>query len=180
MVSFDTETLRQDFFTLFGLPRQQGLDVDRLERLYQDIQAKVHPDKHAHLSGSEKRLAMQWATRVNEAYQTLKDPLKRARYLLQLADHDVQLETNTAMPAEFLMEQMALREAVAEAKEAGDADTLDRLHRRLKQDGRSEFGLLQQALDDKALERAGELVRQLMFQEKLIQEVDDALELIER
>lgn len=180
MTSFDTETLRQDFFTLFGLPRQHGLDVGQLELLYRDIQAKVHPDKHAHLSDSEKRLAMQWSTHVNEAYQTLKDPLKRARYLLQLADHDVQLETNTAMPAAFLMEQMELREAVSDARDAGDADTLDRLHRRLKKDGRAEFGLLQQALDDQALERAGELVRQLMFQEKLIQEVDDALELIER
>lgn len=180
MTSFDSEALRQDFFSLFGLPRQQGLDVDRLELLYRDIQAKVHPDKHAHLSDRDKRLAMQWSTHVNEAYQTLKDPLQRARYLLQLADHDVRLETNTAMPVEFLIEQMELREAVAEAKEAGDADTLDRLHRRLKKDGRSEYGLLQQALDDKALERAGELVRQLMFQEKLIQEVDDALALIER
>ncbi|MDO8959229.1 MAG: Fe-S protein assembly co-chaperone HscB [Rhodocyclaceae bacterium] len=180
MTGFDHETLRQDFFSLFGLPRQQGLDVDRLEALYRDIQAKVHPDKHAHLADSDKRLAMQWATHVNEAYQTLKDPLQRARYLLQLGGHDARLETNTAMPMEFLVEQMELREAVAEAKAVGDADPLDVLHRRLKKDIRAEYAALQQALDANAFERAGELVRQLMFQEKLIREVDDALEVIER
>jgi len=179
MTSFDLETLRQDFFSLFGLPRQQGLDAGRLELLYRDIQSKVHPDKHAHLADSDKRLAMQWATHVNEAYQTLKDPLRRARYLLQLAGHDVRLETNTAMPAEFLVAQMELREAVSEAKDAGDAETLDELHRRLKKESRAEYALLQEALDTHALERAGELVRQLMFQEKLLQEIDDALALVE-
>ena len=179
MPSFDLETLRQDFFSLFGLPRQQGLDASQLELLYRDIQNRVHPDKHAHLADSDRRLAMQWATHVNEAYQTLKDPLKRARYLLQLAGHDVRLETNTAMPAEFLIAQMELREVVADAKDAGDAETLDDLHRRLKKDSRAEYALLQEALDASALERAGELVRQLMFQEKLLQEIDDALALVE-
>lgn len=179
MTIFDLETLRQDYFSLFGLPRRQGLGVDQLDVLYRDIQARVHPDKHAHLADSDKRLAMQWATHVNEAYQTLKDPLKRARYLLHLAGHDVRLETNTAMPPEFLMAQMELREAVAEAREAGDAAALDGLHQRLRKEKRAEYELLQQALDANALERAGELVRQLMFQEKLIQEIDDALAMVE-
>lgn len=179
MTHFDLETLQQDFFTLFGLPRRQALDVSQLELLYRDIQAQVHPDKHAHLSDSEKRLAMQWATHVNEAYQTLKDPLKRARYLLKLAGHDVALESNTAMPAEFLVAQMELRETVAEAREAGAIDTLDALHRRLRQEIRDEYARLQQALDAGVLERAGTLVRQLMFQEKLFQEIDDALAILE-
>jgi len=179
MTSFDLETLRQDFFSLFGLPRQQGLDADQLELLYRDIQSRVHPDKHAHLGASDKRLAMQWATHVNEAYQTLKDPLKRARYLLQLAGHDVRLETNTAMPTAFLMAQMELRETVSAAKDAGDAETLDSLHRRLKKESRAEFAALQEALDINALERAGEMVRQLMFHEKLLHEIDDALALVE-
>jgi molecular chaperone HscB len=175
MTIFDLETARQDYFSLFGLPRQQGLDNARLEVLYRDIQAQVHPDKHAHLSDSDKRLAMQWATRVNEAYLTLKDPLKRARYLLELAGHDVRLETNTAMPPTFLMAQMELREAVAEAKDAGDLDGLDSQHRRLKKEIRGEYAELQAALDGNDLDRAGALVRQLMFQEKLLQEIDAAL-----
>lgn len=179
MTIFDLETVKQDYFSLFGLPRQQGLDAERLELLYRDIQARVHPDKHAHLADSDKRMAMQWTTHVNAAYQTLKDPLKRARYLLQLAGHDVGLESNTAMPAEFLIAQMELRETVEAAKEAGDADALDALHRRLRQEIGGEYAQLQQALDANQLERAGALVRQLMFQEKLFQEIDDALALLD-
>lgn len=169
----------RDYFALFDLPRRQDLDVTRLEARYRDLQAQVHPDRHAHLSPAEQRLAMQQATRVNEAYQTLKDPLKRARYLLELAGHDVQLETNTAMPAEFLMEQMELREAVVEAREAGDIEALEVRHRDLKKAIRSEFQTLQAALDAGEYERAGELVRQLMFQEKLLAEIDEALAVLE-
>lgn len=170
---------QQDFFELFGLPRRQEIDVTRLETLYRDVQTKVHPDKYAHLSDSEKRQAMEWATRVNEAYLTLKDPLKRARYLLELAGHDVRLETNTAMPVEFLMAQMELREAVAAAKDRGDIDALDTQHRRLKKDIRGEYATLQTVLDAGDHGRAGELVRQLMFQEKLLHEIGDALEVLE-
>jgi molecular chaperone HscB len=175
MTIFDLETVRQDHFSLFGLPRAQGVDVDRLDALYREIQAKVHPDKHAHLPDTERRMAMQWATHVNEAYQTLRDPLKRARYLLHLAGHDIGLESNTAMPAEFLMAQMDLREQVVEAKEAGDIDALDALHRRLRKEIGGERALLQEALDAKRHDEAGALVRQLMFQEKLFQDIDDAL-----
>ena len=173
--AFDLETARQDYFSLFGLPRRQGIDANQLEILYRDLQARVHPDKHAHLSEAEQRVAMQWATRVNEAYLTLKDPLQRARYLLELAGHDVGLESNTAMPATFLMAQMELREAVVEAKAGGDVDLLDGLHRRLRKEMRDEYETLRATLDDGALASAGELVRQLMFQEKLLQEIDAAL-----
>jgi len=179
MTIFDLETARQDHFSLFGLPRAQGVDVDRLDVLYRDIQARVHPDKHAHLSDGEKRMAMQWATQVNEAWQTLRDPLRRARYLLQLAGHDVGLESNTAMPAEFLMAQMELREQVAEAKEAADIDVLDALHRRLRKEIAGEHVRLEAALDAGEHAAAGALVRQLMFQEKLVQEIDDALALLD-
>ena len=179
MTMFDRETAQQDFFSLFDLPRRQALDANRLEAMYRDIQAKVHPDKHAHHSDAEKRLAMQWATRVNEAYLTLKDPLRRARYLLELAGHDAQLETNTAMPAGFLMAQMELREAVVDAREAEDAVALDEQHRRIRGEIRGAYGELQEALDAGDYARAGGLVRQLMFQEKLLHEIDDALALLE-
>lgn len=179
MTRFDLDTLRQDFFGLFGLPCRQEIDADRLDELYREIQARVHPDKHAHQSDSDKRLAMQWATHVNEAYQTLKDPLKRARYLLELAGHDVRLETNTAMPVEFLVAQMELREAVAAARAAGDIDALDGQHRQLRKTIRAAHAALQAALDANEYERAGALVRQLMFQEKLLHEIDDALAVLE-
>jgi len=179
MTIFDLETARRDHFSLFGLPRRQTLDVDHLDALYRDIQAKVHPDKHAHQSGSEQRVAMQWAAQVNEAWQTLRDPLRRARYLLQLAGHDAALESNTAMPTDFLMTQMELRERTAEAKAAGDAAALDTLHRELRKTVRGEHEALRVALDGNDWARAGALVRQLMFQEKLLAEIDDALAALE-
>ena len=180
MTSFDLDFARRDYFALLGLPRRQALDVDELARLYQEIQADVHPDKHAQGGDSARRLAMQWATKVNEAYQTLRNPLPRARYLLQLLGHDVSLESNTAMPAPFLVRQMEEREAVAEARQAADIDGLDQMHRRLKQEMAGQYGALQEALDvNNDLCRAGEIVRQLMFQEKLLQEIDEALEAVE-
>ena len=175
MTIYDLEIARQDHFSLFGLPRAQTIDVERLDAVYRDIQARVHPDKHAHQSDMEKRMAMQWAAQVNEAYRTLKDPLARARYLLQLAGHDVGLESNTAMPTDFLVAQMELREQVAAARAACHGGQLDEMRRRLRKEIRGEHQRLCEMLDAGDLVCAGALVRQLMFQEKLFQEIDDAL-----
>jgi molecular chaperone HscB len=170
----------QDYFTLFGLPQHQVVDELDLETRYRDVQTRVHPDKHAHLSNADQRLAMQWATRVNEAYLTLKSPLKRAEYLLRLLGHDPQIEHNTAMPADFLMHQMELREAVEEARQSGDADALDRMHRQMKKQMQAQHESLADALDRRNdYARGAEIVRQLMFQEKLLHEIDEALETIE-
>jgi molecular chaperone HscB len=170
----------KDHFALFGLPRHYAVDRDALELVFRDLQARVHPDKHAHLGDAERRAAMQWATQVNEAYQTLRDPLKRARYLLHLAGHDPQIETNTAMPPEFLMEQMELRESVAEAAEVGDIDNLDALHRRMRKEMATQQERLGAAIDDEQdYGSAAEIVRQLMFQEKLLHDIDAALEATE-
>ena len=89
----------KNHFELFGLPVSFQLDMTQLEQAYRQLQSQVHPDKHAHLGETEKRLALQWATQANHAYQTLRQPLARARYLLQLNGIDTQEETNTAMPA---------------------------------------------------------------------------------
>ena len=104
--------LTQDYFALFGLPRRYALDEGALEAAWHELQGRVHPDRHAHLSDFEKRRSMQWATRVNEGFRVLRKPLARAQYLLELAGVDAALETNTAMSAEFLMEQIEWREAV--------------------------------------------------------------------
>src|ERR1017187_3969450 len=108
--------LQQDFFSLFGLPTHFQLDSNSLEQKYRALQTQVHPDKFSHLSETERRVSMQWATHVNEGYQTLRSPLNRARYLLSLHGVDTQEESNTAMPVDFLMQQMEWRETLAEAK----------------------------------------------------------------
>lgn len=180
MTSYDASIARRDHFELFGLPRGFALDRSHLERVYRELQARVHPDKHAHLADADRRAAMQWATQVNEAYRTLRDPILRGRYLLHLAGFDAAIETNTAMPVEFLVEQMELRETVAAAREAGDAEQLEALDRRMRQQMAAQHGELAQALDAAHdYPRAGEIVRQLMFHEKLLSEIDAALEAVE-
>ncbi len=163
----------QDHFSLFELPRRFAVDGAELDRRFRDMQARVHPDRHAHLGDAEKRLAMQWSTRVNEAYQTLRKPLARAEYLLLLAGIDVHRERT--MPAEFLVSQMEWREAVEEARAGGDEAELDNLHRRIKKEMLAQYGRVEALLDAQDTAGAAGLVRQLMFQEKLLAEVDDAL-----
>jgi len=178
MTTFDLN-FAADHFTLFGLPQVQALDLESLDNAFRAVQSRVHPDKHAHASEADQRLAMQWATRINEAYQTLKSPGRRARYLLHLLGHDPQIESNTAMPVEFLMHQMELREAVLEARAAADETALDAVRSRLVNEIRTEYERLAELIDmTKDYTAAANLVRQLMFQEKLLTEIDDALEAV--
>src|ERR1700741_4810022 len=118
-------------FDLFGLSPRFSLEREALERSYREIQSKVHPDRFAHAGEAERRASLQWTTRVNEAFQVLKNPVKRASHLLELHGVDVAFETNTAMPPEFLMQQMELREALEEAKSPA---ALDEMRKALRQE----------------------------------------------
>jgi molecular chaperone HscB len=117
--------LTDDDFTLFGLPQRFALDRAALDAQWRALQAQVHPDRFASEGAAAQRLAMQWAVRVNEAYQRLKDPLKRGAYLCELRGAPIQAENNTAMPAAFLMQQMAWREALDDARGVDAVQALD-------------------------------------------------------
>ena len=168
---------QQDFFVLFNLPARFQIDNTQLEQGYRALQAQVHPDKFAHLSESERRVSMQWATRVNEAYQTLRKPLDRARYLLKLHGVDTQEETNTAMPLDFLMQQMEWREGIEEARQANDSTVLDELQSKLHGDTQALQQQLGKLLDEQHdhLAAAG-IVRKLKFLEKLAEEISAAFD----
>jgi molecular chaperone HscB len=107
--------LDDDDFTLFGLPERHALDRADLDERWRQLQAEVHPDRFAGEGAAAQRVAMQWAVRVNEAYQRLKDPLRRAAYLCERRGAPIQAQDNTAMPKAFLMQQMQWREALEEA-----------------------------------------------------------------
>jgi len=170
----------QNHFALFGIDPFYGIDSARLDRVYREIQAQVHPDRFAHLAQAEQRLSMQWATRVNEAYRTLKHPLSRAQYLLQLKGIDTLHDGNTAMPAAFLMEQMEWREAVAEAKAAEDAGELEKLHHRLRAEADALYAEIEKDIDRKEnYAAAADAVRRMMFVLKLKDEIDESLESLE-
>jgi molecular chaperone HscB len=169
-----------DHYALFELRRSFRLDISLLDQRYREIQSQVHPDKFAQAGDAERRRSLQWATRANEAYQTLKNPLSRAQYLLLLAGQDVGAENNTAMPEDFLMEQMEWREAVAEARLGREQDELEHLHLRLKQQMTGRYEQLAVLLDDRHdYPSAADLVRRLMFLEKLLFEIDDAMAALE-
>lgn len=169
-----------DHFSLFNLPCNFRLDTTVLDQRFREAQAKVHPDKYVQAGDTERRLSLQWATRVNEAYQTLKKPLARAQYLLKIRSHDVDAENNAAMPADFLMEQMEWREAVAEARTAREQNELEQLHYRVKQRMTARYEELGALLDDQQdYALAADRVRRLMFLEKLLFDIDDAMGALE-
>ncbi|HKU00395.1 MAG TPA: Fe-S protein assembly co-chaperone HscB [Paraburkholderia sp.] len=172
-------SLSDSHFVLFGLPEQFALQADALDHAYRAVQAQVHPDRFAAAGEAQKRVAMQWATRANEAYQTLRDPLKRATYLLHLRGIDVGAENNTAMEPAFLMQQMEWREAIEDAVGAKNVDALDALAAELRDDERARLAKLGALLDSGSNQPAAEAVRQLMFVERVAAEVDVQIERLE-
>ena len=170
----------QNHFDLFGLQPAFAVDEERLERAYREIQSRVHPDRYAHAGDAERRASLQWTTRVNEAYRTLKNPVQRASHLLGLQGVDVAFETNTAMPANFLTDQLELREALEDASGSKDLGALERLQKRIDADKRSLQERLGESLDRKKdYAVAADLVRELKFLEKMEAEIDAAYEAIE-
>ena len=169
----------QNHFDLFQLPAAFALDMDALDAAYRDVQGRVHPDRFINATDAEKRVAMQWATRANEAYQTLRNPQKRAQYLCELNGVDLNTESNTAMPMDFLMQQMEWREALGEARAAKDSDALDALDEQVKQERKARLALVGTQLDAGDFETAAQGVRALMFLDKFSEEVHYAFEALE-
>jgi molecular chaperone HscB len=165
-------SLNDSHFDLFHLPAQFALDTQALDDAYRTVQAQVHPDRFAAAGDAQKRIAMQWATRANEAYRTLRDPLKRATYLLSLRGIDVGAENNTAMEPAFLMQQMEWRERIEDAAAAKNVDELDALLAELRDEERVRFTKLAALLDSGSDQAASEAVRQLMFIERVASEID--------
>lgn len=171
---------KQNFFQLFGIAEGYQLDTAALEQQYRALQSQVHPDKFVHLSEAEQRVSMQSSTRVNEAYQTLRNPIKRARYLLSLRGVDTQEETNTAMPVEFLMQQMEWREAIEEAQQAKDGAALEELEMRAQHEMHELQKQLAVKIDSEHdYPAAAGMVRKLRFMEKLAEEIISAFEMID-
>jgi molecular chaperone HscB len=169
----------QNHFELFHLPARFEVDAAALDTAYREVQGRVHPDRFVNATDAEKRVAMQWATRANEAYQTLKNPQKRAQYLCELNGADLQTESNTAMPMEFLMQQIEWREALGDARAAKDAQALDALDAQVRRERKDMLAQVGQQLDAGDYGQAAQGVRALMFLDKFSDEVQYAFEAIE-
>ena len=169
--------LDDDDFTLFGLAPRQALDRDDLDTRWRQLQGAAHPDRYAADGAAAQRIAMQWAVRINEAYQRLKDPVRRAAYLCERRGAPIDAERNTAMPAAFLLQQMAWREAL---DEVGDATALQRLEDEVVAHERGLLAELQSELDDRdaatAPTDAARTVRALMFVNKFRRDLERRLD----
>jgi molecular chaperone HscB len=161
-----------DHFALFGFEPRFELDDDALDAAYKRVQEKVHPDRFAAATAAERRVAVQWAARANEALRTLRSPTRRAAYLCELNGVPIEAESNTAMPRTFLMQQLEWREALDEARSAETPAPLAALARQIDAARHSLHADLADALDIRRdFARAAALVRQLMFIDKLHDEI---------
>ena len=167
-----------DDFTLFGLAEGFALDGAQLDQRWRELQTEVHPDRFAAQGEAAQRIAMQWSMRVNQAYQRLKDPLKRAVYLCERRGAPVDAERNTAMPREFLMQQMAWREAL---DDAGDGAAVQELADQVVQQEKVLLGRLQDLIDLRNdMAAAAAQVRALMFVARFRQDIEQRLDTLDQ
>ncbi|MEI7444798.1 MAG: Fe-S protein assembly co-chaperone HscB [Burkholderiales bacterium] len=166
------DLLDKSHFELLGLPERFELDAPALQSAYRRLQAAVHPDRFAAAGATERRIAMQLATRANEAYRTLQDPGRRAAYLCERHGEPLRAETNTSMAPAFLMQQMEWREALEDARASRDAAALAGLSKLLCDHRERLLGEIGSAIDrDHDYARAADAVRRWMFVDKFGAEV---------
>jgi molecular chaperone HscB len=164
-------------FQIFDVPARYEQDLAQLDARWKDLQREVHPDRFAAQGAAAQRVAMQWAVRVNEAYRRLKDPLARSAYLCELNGREVGAHSNTAMPADFLMQQMAWREQLEEAQGAAQVEALaDKVAERQ----RKLHDELRRAIDERQdWDGAAQRVRSLMFVARFAADIDRRLDALD-
>lgn len=168
--------LQSDDFELFDLPARFAQDITVIDARWKQLQRQAHPDRFADQGQAAQRLAMQWSVRINEAHQRLKNPIKRAAYLCELRGAPIRAHDNTAMPAEFLMQQIQLREALEEAD--GQA-ALQALADQIQTQKAQLLQQLELSLDHQSdVAQAALQVRALMFVERMAQEIDARIDQI--
>ena len=169
---FIAMNLNDTDFELFAVPATFAQDRAALDARWKELQREAHPDRFAARGAAAQRVAMQWSVRINEAYQRLKNPIKRATYLCELNGAPINAENNTAMPSDFLMQQMQWREELEDLQDEADVAGVVVFKRRLKaaQDELNES--FAACWDDAAQrEQAERLMRRMQFLDKLTYEV---------
>ena len=160
-------------FELFGLPQRFAQDRAAIDARWKELQREAHPDKFAAQGAAAQRVALQWSVRINEAYQRLKDPLKRASYLCELRGAPIDAENNTAMPADFLHQQMEWREALEAAR---GEDELEVIAQHLAAARRPMLAKIEQLLDEQGdAAGAAQQVRALMVLERFGEDIENRL-----
>lgn len=156
-----------DYFTLFGLPASYHIDTQALAVHFQDLQRQYHPDRFASGTPAEQLAAVQHSATINQAWQTLRNPLARAEYLLSLHGFDIASEQHTVRDTAFLMEQLELREELDEIEQAKDEARLEAFIKRAKSQFDARLQQMIEQLDNEAWDAAADTVRKLRFLDKL-------------
>jgi molecular chaperone HscB len=168
--------LQSTDFELFEIPAQFAQDRSVLDAKWKDLQREAHPDKFATQGAAAQRIAMQWSVRINEAYNRLKDPLKRATYLCELNGAPIEAHTNTSMPPAFMMMQIEWREALEEAETAEELEQIEHQTANYK---REQLSKIEQFIDVKHdYAAAANEVRALMFVARFVGEIEARLDKI--
>jgi len=171
---------KQNYFEIFSVPVSTAPNLKQLKEKNHQLQQQVHPDRFANSDAAQKREAMQITSLVNEAYNTLKVPVARLQYMLTLKGVDMDGETDTSMDGAFLMQQMELREEIADVKSQSDPlDVLDTLSGDLKNQAQNLVLAFADFYQQDELEKSREIVRKLQFINKAQKEVSDIIEQIE-
>ncbi|MBA3696908.1 MAG: Fe-S protein assembly co-chaperone HscB [Methylotenera sp.] len=172
--------MTQNYFELFGLTPVFNIDLSKLETNFRKIQSESHPDRFVIAESAEKLKSMQLATLANEAYQTLKQPALRAKYLLELQGIFPISETNTAMPSDFLMQQLEWRETLEDAKAAKDINAVDSLLSEIRIEANELKTELTRLIDNNHDHvAAATAARKLMFLDKVTADINSVIEQIE-
>lgn len=156
-----------DYFTLFGLPAGYEIDTQALAARFQDLQRQYHPDKFASGTQAEQLAAVQHSATINQAWQTLRNPLSRAEYLLSRHGFDLSSEQHTVRDTAFLMEQLELREELDEIEQAKDEARLERFITRVKGMFDTRHQQMVDQLNNETWDVAADSVRKLRFLDKL-------------
>ncbi|MEJ2403765.1 MAG: Fe-S protein assembly co-chaperone HscB [Candidatus Thiodiazotropha sp.] len=168
----------KNYFDLFGLPIGYIVDSSSLADRYRDLQRVVHPDRYANATEQERRLSVQGASLINEAFETLKDPVARAAYLLSL--HGVEMDTlnESTQDMAFLMQQMELREELEKLiSQSGPYEAVLDLSNRIRKqitDLVAQMAVLFERPTREQLDDAREILRKMRFLQKLRIEVEQA------
>ncbi len=166
----DAMNLTDTDFQLFDVPATFAQDRAALDARWKALQREAHPDRFAAQGTAAQRIAMQWSVRINEAYQRLKDPVRRASYLCELNGAPLDVENNTSMPPEFLMQQMHWRESLDEV--AGDAG-IEQLRAEVEAARDRALSSLDRLIDHEAdYAAAAQRVRALMFTERFAHDIE--------
>ncbi len=168
--------LSQNYFELFDLPVALAVDGALLAGRYRELQKALHPDRYAGASEREQRLAVQYTAHLNDAYTTLRDPVRRVQYMLRLKGRDLASEAVTTQDSGFLLQQMRWRESLEEARHAADPLVeLERLETEVEQETQrllDTFAPLYQDAGEQALQQAVDCGRKLQFMEKMRRELE--------